>query len=148
MQTYQRILTPVDGSPFSDAAVEHTVAIAQAMGSSVVFLFVMDTLRAYREGVVNTEEARQQLGARGAVVLESARATAANAQLYADGELEEGEPVEVIVRRAADFDLVVMGSHGMGLWKRLTMGSVSLGVLQRVSRPVLVVRREPTGVAP
>jgi nucleotide-binding universal stress UspA family protein len=57
----------------------------------------------------------------------------------ADAELIEGGPVEVIVKRAPDFDLVVMGSHGKGLWKRLAVGSVSQAVLHRITRPLLVV---------
>ncbi len=57
----------------------------------------------------------------------------------AHGEVVEGRPAEEIVRRAPEFDLVVMGSHGKGYLEQLVLGSVTQAVLRRVDRPVLVV---------
>ena len=54
---YNRILIPTDGSACSDAAIAHGLAVAKAMGSGLVFLFVMDTLSTWREGLVNTADA-------------------------------------------------------------------------------------------
>jgi nucleotide-binding universal stress UspA family protein len=54
---YVRILVPIDGSACSDEAIAHGVAIARAMGSAVVFLYVMDTLSSQHEGVVTMAEA-------------------------------------------------------------------------------------------
>jgi nucleotide-binding universal stress UspA family protein len=47
------------------------------------------------------------------------------------------------ISNAADsgkFDLVVMGSHGHGLWANLIMGSVATQVLANCKVPVLLVR--------
>ena len=52
----------------------------------------------------------------------------------------EGTTVDEIVRRALEFDLVVVGSHGKGILKQIFVGSVAAAVLQRVTCPVLVVR--------
>jgi nucleotide-binding universal stress UspA family protein len=38
------------------------------------------------------------------------------------------------------FDLMVMGSHGHGLWANLIMGSVATQVLAFCKVPVLLVR--------
>jgi nucleotide-binding universal stress UspA family protein len=142
---YARILVPTDGSVCSDLAIAHAVAIAKAMGATVVFLFVMDTLTARQEGVVNMAEALEALTAEGRVHLDRAEQIAADAGVHAAGQLVEGSPAEVIVRRSADFHLVVMGSHGKGILKRLTAGSVTQAVLHRVTCPLLIVRcaREP-----
>jgi nucleotide-binding universal stress UspA family protein len=137
---YRRILVPTDGSVCSDRAVDHAVAIARAMGATVAFLFVMDTLRTYQEGVVTVAQALETLGAQGKASLDRAQQAATKAGVPAGAELVEGGPVEVIVQRAPDFDLVVMGSHGKGLWKRLALGSVTQAVLHRITRPLLVVR--------
>jgi nucleotide-binding universal stress UspA family protein len=59
------------------------------------------------------------------------------------GELVEDTAADAIVGRSADFDLVVMSSHGKGILKRLTVGSVTQAVLHRITRPVLVVRCIP-----
>jgi nucleotide-binding universal stress UspA family protein len=145
---YLRILVPSDGSACSDEAVAHAVAIAKAMGSAVVFLFVMDTLRAWREGVVNGAEALQALTDQGRVVLDRAQEAAFDAGVGARGELVEGTAADVIVRRSSDFDLVVMGSHGKGILERLTVGSVTAAVLHRITGPLLIVRRGHPAQAP
>lgn len=137
---YARILVPIDGSPCSDEAIAHGVAIAEVMGSLVVFLFVMDTFSARREGVVNVAEAQASLTARGQALLERAERAATEAGVRAAGELVEGSPADVIVRRAAEFDLIVMGSHGKGILKRLAVGSVTTSVQHRIARPLLLVR--------
>lgn len=137
---YQRILVPTDGSACSDEAIKHAVTVASAMRSAVVFLFVMNTLRTYREGVVTMAQALETLTAQGKESLDRAEKVAASVGALAGVELVEGTPADVIVHRTGDFDLVVMGSHGKGLWKRLTLGSVTQAVLHRTTRPLLVVR--------
>ena len=137
---YARVLVPTDGSACSDEATGHGIAIAKAMGADVVFLFVMDTLSARHEGVVNMAEARRALTAEGWSIVGRAERGATDAGVRASGRLIEGSPADVIVQVSAGFDLVVMGSHGKGLLKRLTAGSVTEDVLHRITRPLLVVR--------
>ena len=84
------------------------------MGFTVVFLFVMDTLSARHEGVVNEAEALEALTAHGKEILARAEKTALDAGVRAQGELVEGTPADVIAHRASQFDLLVMGSHGAG----------------------------------
>lgn len=140
---YERILVPIDGSACSADATTHGVAIAKAMGAAIVFLFVMDGLRARHEGVVNMAEALQALTAQGRMLLDAAERTAADACVQSAGELVEGTPADAIVQRSADFDLVVMGSHGKGILRRLAVGSVTQAVLHRINRPVLIIRCRP-----
>lgn len=136
---YARILVPTDGSPCGDAAVSHALTVARAMGSSAVFLFVMDILHTWREGVVNVEEARQMLSAQGRSATQPAVARALQARVRSEVELLEGQPADVILQRSEHFDLVVMGSHGAGALKRLTLGSVAQAVIHRITRPLLIV---------
>jgi nucleotide-binding universal stress UspA family protein len=134
---YRSILVPTDGSACSESAELHAVALAGTEGSSVVFLFVMDTLRNYHEGVMT--DVLRTLKEEGDRALARARHIAASARVEASAELAEGDPAEVIWQRAAEFDLVVMGSHGKGLWKRLTLGSVTQTVLHHITSPLLVI---------
>lgn len=57
-------------------------------------------------------------------------------------EVTEGDPAEVIVRRAAELgvDLVAMGTHGRSALGRGFMGSVAHRVVQHAPCPVLTVR--------
>lgn len=55
--------------------------------------------------------------------------------------LVHGNTVDTILVEAADLDvdLIVVGSHGHGAMYQLLVGSISEGILQRSSKPVLVV---------
>ena len=55
--------------------------------------------------------------------------------------LVHGKTVDTILKEAADLDvdLIVVGSHGHGAMYQLLVGSISEGVLQGSSRPVLVI---------
>lgn len=60
----------------------------------------------------------------------------------AGAHLKRGRPVEAISDLADELGagLVVVGSRGLGTIRRLVMGSVSEGVVDLASRPVLVLR--------
>ena len=55
---------------------------------------------------------------------------------------KEGHPADTIAQVAADekFDMVVIGSRGLGGLKKLFLGSVSNAVTQEVKTSVLVVK--------
>lgn len=61
-----------------------------------------------------------------------------------------GHPAEVLAALAADADLTVVGSRGLGGVAGLMLGSVSLHLATRAPGPVLVIRpgRRPGAVAP
>ena len=67
-----------------------------------------------------------------------------------DGEPEvgTGDVVEVLARRAARARLLVLGSDGTGAGAGMLVGSVALGVLAAVSRPVVLVRGTRPGAPP
>jgi len=51
----------------------------------------------------------------------------------------EGQPAEALLSASDDADLVVVGSRGLGGFKRLILGSVSDQVVHHAACPVLVV---------
>jgi nucleotide-binding universal stress UspA family protein len=51
----------------------------------------------------------------------------------------EGQPAEALLGASEDADLVVVGSRGLGGFKRLMLGSVSDQVVHHAACPVLVV---------
>jgi nucleotide-binding universal stress UspA family protein len=51
----------------------------------------------------------------------------------------EGQPAEALLGAATDAALIVVGSRGLGGFKRLVMGSVSDQVMHHAACPVMVV---------
>jgi nucleotide-binding universal stress UspA family protein len=53
----------------------------------------------------------------------------------------DGEPAPALLDFATrhDADLIALGSHGYGMWKRLTLGSVASKIVRLTTKSVLVV---------
>jgi nucleotide-binding universal stress UspA family protein len=58
-----------------------------------------------------------------------------------EARLVDGQPADVLTERAADLDLLVMGSRAYGPLQHVLLGSVSHEVLLRCPSPVLVAPR-------
>ena len=82
------------------------------------------------------EAAREQA----APVLDRAREIAASHGVDVETDVAWGNPAKVIVDRAADFDMVVVGSHSGSLADRLFVGNVAQKVVRHSPAPVTVVR--------
>jgi nucleotide-binding universal stress UspA family protein len=127
--SFQRLLIASDGSPYSQAAWDAALALAQAMGSAVV-------------GVAVAASDRDLPAAR--EVGRKLEAAAAQAGIALETLIPMGRPDEGIVK-AAQFkqaSLIVVGSHGRTGLKRLLMGSVAERVIGHAPCPVLVVKKK------
>jgi nucleotide-binding universal stress UspA family protein len=143
-----RVLVAVDGSPFSDCAVDSVARRPWPQGTQVEVLSVVHTRlplvpEPFLTGAaahVDTLEADRRAA--------PGRVRAAQERLAAmpgpevEGQVLEGEPADVIVAEAARWhaDLVVLGTHGRGGVKRLALGSVSEAVVRKAPCSVEVVR--------
>ena len=85
------------------------------------------------------EEALEAIGAEGEEALQR---TAEALGVEAETVTADGDPGREICRLAESgrFDVVVVGSHGTGLVRRVLVGSVSHYVVHHATCPVLVVR--------
>jgi nucleotide-binding universal stress UspA family protein len=61
----------------------------------------------------------------------------------AETAVVEGQPASVLVEQAADADLLVVGSRGLGGFGSLLLGSVGHAVVQHAACPVVIVREKP-----
>ena len=144
-----KILLAVDGSTFSDAAVSEVARRPWPAGSEVRIIsaaeaahipapvphgaadFYAETLRDAREH------------ARTAVNLAAAKLSGeANAALRVTTAAPTGPAKQVILGEAEEWgaDLIVVGTHGRGFWKRLLLGSVSQAVVTHAKCSVEIVR--------
>ena len=144
----QLILVPVDGSKSAERSAGIAFQLAHAYNAKVIVLSVIaspgfsfsgpagapaDLTEYYKLG---TAEARR--------AVESSLAIAKEAGVDARGEVIE--PVSSTVGAIVEFaekekvDVIVMGTRGLGGFKKLLLGSVSTGVVSHAHCSVLVIR--------
>lgn len=140
---YEQLLVATDGSPGTDAVLDHAFAIAEPYDAVVTALYVVDTRVVRAASDDDVDEVRSSLEADGEAALDTAVERAGNAGVTIETALREGNPEREILAVAdeLDVDLVVMGSHGKSPREKVQgLGSVSEGVVTAAERPVLVTR--------
>ncbi len=149
-----KILIAVDGSEDSKAAVDELVRRPWAAGAEVKIIHAVESAIPNLPDLmgVGAEAAREEHGravAEGQKLLDersNALRTSAGDVTNVSTEVITGAyrqtPEHVIVEEAKRYgaDLVMVGSRGMSTWKRLFVGSVSMGVVQHAPCSVEVVR--------
>lgn len=142
----QKILIPVDGSPYSERAAQLGTDMAGKYGASVTLLFVAD-LHSIQGAPVSSAAKTDMVAALRAVnqeMLEQMAQICRAESITPEIRQVEGTPATTIAQEARDggYDLIVMGSMGLGLSEieQQLLGSVTDRVLRQVSCPVLVVR--------
>jgi nucleotide-binding universal stress UspA family protein len=144
-----KILLAVDGSAYSDAAVEEIVKRPWPPKSEVKVITAVEMPVVMIEpwGLSPDYFEQMEKGLRGAAedVIKRAMSklnTIDDKTLKIGTEIIEGSPRQVIVDEAEKWhaDLIVMGSRGLGAWNRLLLGSVSSGVVHHAKCSVEIVR--------
>jgi nucleotide-binding universal stress UspA family protein len=136
----KKILVPIDGSEWSTRALLKARELAEAFQAEVTILTVIDSIRyldmdykfdVVRDGIDLSKKLLEQSksmfdGYAGKV--ETAHTT--------------GDVAEEVIRFAENggFDLIVMGSRGLGIFSRTILGSVSHKVLQHAKMTVMIVK--------
>ena len=146
MALFKSLLVPIDGSPFSNAAVTLAIRFAADQAASITFVNVVETDKiiaavvpgGYADPTVAIDALRQS----GIALLKECEAKAKASNVRVAIELLEGDCVAAILdaTKSHGVDLIVIGSHGRGGVTRLLMGSVAEGVLRGTHLPVLVSR--------
>lgn len=152
----KKILAAIDGSEKADKALDHALWLAGKIDAEVeIFNSVAPvnvpaaspaapgvTGTAYLPGWANTyyEEFREQ----NKEMLEArfTRSKERFPDLTISKKIVEGKPKLEIIREAEqnDFDLIVMGSRGLGELEEIVLGSVSDAVVNRSKVPVFIVK--------
>ena len=142
-----RILIPIDGSSYSDAAVALIAARAAQMAAlpAVELLNVQCAIPSAAARFAGAAAVREYHAAEAAVVTEPALAALKKVGLKPRVTLVVGHPATEVAKAACagGIDLVVMGSHGHTGIKKLLFGSVTSAVLAACTTPLLVLRGEP-----
>jgi nucleotide-binding universal stress UspA family protein len=139
-----KILVPVDGSKYSRAAIEFIASRATLSGGSpeVLLLNVQLPVPVRAARLIGKDAVTGYYQDESKKALKGALSALRRAGLAAASDYAVGHPAEEIARRAddADVDLIAMGSHGHGALASLLFGSVTVGVLGRTKKPLLLLR--------
>ncbi|MBV8669103.1 MAG: universal stress protein [Candidatus Eremiobacteraeota bacterium] len=138
---FTSILTPVDGSPPSDAAVKLAIAMAKAYKAKLLFLHaVAIPLPVHDAGGFAREQIVQEEQTRGDAILGEAMKLAKDAGVAAQTQLVGGSVSEAVLTAADEHacDVIVMGTHGRTGIARAVLGSKTADVIARSPLPVLV----------
>jgi nucleotide-binding universal stress UspA family protein len=141
---YKKILVPLDGSLRSEIAAEHAVELAKCLGAEVVFFHVVSTVLPYvSDGLMGAyQQIHDELHASGEEIIKKASEKYGKYGVRTGGKMIWGDPAAEICREAEEgkYDLIVLGSRGLGEIKGYLIGSVSNRVVKHAGCPVVVVR--------
>jgi nucleotide-binding universal stress UspA family protein len=144
MMDIKNVLVPVDFSPPSQLAVNYGVSFAREFRASLTLLHVIESGAAVVAGfpvestAIKERRRDQALRMLSALVAPEDQDDLDLRIVIRSGDIKD-EILSVIDEQHAD--IAVMGTHGRGLFGRWLIGSVTQGILRKVSMPILTVCR-------
>lgn len=145
-----KVLLAIDGSPYSDAAIEEVAMRAWPLGTTIKIFSVFEMpLPATPDAWALPPNYLEEVEAAGRQNSEKIVQSARERLEKRTGELVGieskvvlGSPRSMILEEAETWgaDLIIMGSHGYSAWERFLLGSVSQGVVSHAKCSVEVAR--------
>lgn len=137
-----KILVPIDGSKNSKRALIEAKRLAEYQGGEITLMTVVKPLIVPYFG--NTELARldqKNIETAKELLLTNTKKEFEHSSVKVETILKKGNPAEEILNEveANDYDLIVMGSRGLGTFSKALLGSVSSRVLNHTRVNVLII---------
>jgi nucleotide-binding universal stress UspA family protein len=143
---YRKVLVPLDGSQRAETILRHVEELALKFRAKVIFVQVVEPaslVMAPEIAYVNLRQGefdRRIKDAESYLTVHQGKFRELG--IEAETRVVFGPAVEAIstVAEREDVDLIALASHGRSGLAQVFYGSVAAGLLQRVSRPLLLVR--------
>ncbi len=141
---YDKVLVPLDSSPYAECVLEHVKVLAAGCKiREVVLLFAVEPLNpgVYEVPLNIVEDARQKILAFGKEYIAGVAEKLKTSGLIVTAEVVQGKAAESILEYAGSkgIDLIAMTTHGRSGISRWVMGSVADRVIRGAPVPVLLV---------
>ena len=145
-----KVLLAIDGSPHSQAAIAAVTRRPWPKGTAIEILTVLHSPTAVMIDVaLGLPAVDEQIGEQrrqASTLLDGAGKQIARAapEVTVTTRILEGNPKDVIVEEARTWnaDLIVLGSHGYGRFRRMMLGSVAGAVVANAPCSVQVAREK------
>ena len=137
---FKKILVPLDGSVYSDKALERACEFVNAFDSNLILLYVVE--KSIPINLLDRKEYLEILRKFGNKIMEKASARLSKKGITAKTILKEGSIANQIekVAKSEKCDLIIVGNKGLGSVSRMLLGSVSNKISQSSSCSVLIVK--------
>ena len=140
---FTNILVLIDGSDNSFRALDAALLLSEKLGSNISVIHVMEEVPITHIGsekILN--ELLEAYKKENQDILLKCSEIANQKGLTIKTFLLQGNPASVILdyNKKKKFDLVIMGSRGLGKFKELILGSVSSKIVHHSSCAVLLIR--------
>ena len=143
---YKKILVPVDGSVHSRKALSHAVALARSFAAEIGILYVsvlsqqVPLYDQVKGSKIPPNASTDPVNFAKAILSEAIKQVPEDILVQTHNEV--GEPRIMITDFAAQnaYDVIVIGSRGLGTISGLLLGSVSTYVVHHSSCPVLIIK--------
>ena len=140
-----KIMVAVDGSDYSDKAVDYAIDLAEKFSAKLTVIHVVKTPITFKNDLWDSQlmaDVLDRFGKDGQSLLSSTLSKAIKAGIRSSTKLLQGNPADVIIKIAEDedYDLIVLGSRGLGSVSRILLGSVSDNVSRHAKCPVLIIK--------
>jgi len=140
---FTRILVPVDGSDNSYRALDAALFLSEKLGSNITVLHVMEEVPiTHIESQKLLSELLENYKKENQDILSKCSEIARKKGLTINTILLQGNPASIILdfSKKEKYDIVIMGSRGMGKFKEIILGSVSSKIVHHSSCPVMLIR--------
>ena len=143
---YTSILVPLDGSKRAEKVLPHVTEMAKRFGAEVILLKVDEPeLMLGRDEVLDVDrylDHRRRCQAETGTYLKTIQGQLTEKGIVVRLSIAYGLPVNAILEtaQARNVSIVAMASQGLNALPRQFYGSTAAGVLQRIDRPLLLIR--------
>ena len=137
---FSKILVAIDGSESAKKAFTTSIYLASVSNCRIDVIHVVSC--EFGGDSAASLELVEDLKIKANSMLEEYKKYALEKDIRPKFMLEIGDPANMIIEivNSKDYDLVVLGTRGMNVFKELVLGSVSIKVMNHAKCPVMVVR--------
>lgn len=140
MSEFKKILVALDGSKNSFRALRVAIQLAKQTRASITGISVIQTFPTEMGMMITTSGKIQSKHYKHVTGIAKAICTKKKAKFCMVIKFgEEGREI-VSFAQKNNFDIIVMGSRGMGKWKEVFLGSTSNYVVHKSKIPVLIIK--------
>ncbi len=137
---FKTILVPLDGSKYSEKALDRACEIADAFDSKIILVYVVE--KSLPINLLDRKEYLTILRKFGKRTLENGNKILSKKDLSGKSLLKEGNIVSEIEKivKSEKCDLIIVGNKGLGAVTRFLLGSVSNKLAQHSNCSLLIVK--------